>query len=365
MRAPTAMAAAGTVVLLASAAPAAADGPRIAPVHPSAPATTGPVSGPVRDRVIARRSPRARASAGVGSTHAYQTADGASVEVQLSQSFADTAENRGGAQSFVDFLGTRVHGSELGRLRMFVGTPAEVTNECGGDDGVQACYVGGERRMYVPSTDPGGTRSPFTREYVMTHEYGHHIAAYRRNDPFLAINWGPKYWASYKRICAGVFQGRYFPGNQAAHYLDDPGEGWADSYAHLHYPSLPFQFNPGFAPDAGAFAAIQRDVLTPWNGPVTRTVRRTLSARRPVTSTTSSLTLDGTIALALSGPRRANYDLQVVENGRVVGKTRTVGSRDRITGTVCRGNSGTANITFRVRRRSGSGPFSLRISTPG
>jgi hypothetical protein len=199
----------------------------------------------------------------------------------------------------------------------------------------------------------------------MTHEYGHHIAAYRRNDPFLAINWGPKYWASYKRICAGVFQGRYFPGNQAAHYLDDPGEGWADSYAHLHYPSLPFQFNPGFAPDAGAFAAIQRDVLTPWNGPVTRTVRRTLSARRPVTSTTSSLTLDGTVALALSGPRRANYDLQVVENGRVVGKTRTVGSRDRITGTVCRGNSGTANITFRVRRRSGSGPFSLRISTPG
>jgi hypothetical protein len=248
---------------------------------------------------------------------------------------------------------------------MFVGTPAEVTNECGGEDGVQACYVGGERRMYVPSTDPGGTRSPFTREYVMTHEYGHHIAAYRRNDPFLAINWGPKYWASYKRICAGVFQGRYFPGNQAAHYLDDPGEGWADSYAHLHYPSLPFQFNPGFAPDAGAFAAIQRDVLTPWNGPVTRTVRRTLSARRPVTSTTSSLTLDGTVALALSGPRRANYDLQVVENGRVVGKTRTVGSRDRITGTVCRGNSGTANITFRVRRRSGSGPFSLRISTPG
>jgi hypothetical protein len=359
------MAATGTVALLASAAPAAADAATIAPLDPSAPATTAPATSPVRDRVIARRSPRAHASVGVGSTHAYRTADGAVVEVQLSQSFADTEENRAGAQSFVDFLATRVHGSELGKLKMFVGTPAEVNAECGGDSGVQACYVGGERRMYVPSTDPGGGGSPYTREYVMTHEYGHHIAAYRRNDPFSAINWGPKYWASYELICAGVFGGRYFPGDQGAHYLDDPGEGWADSYAHLHFPAVPFQFNRGFAPDAGAFAAIRRDVLTPWNGPTTRTVSRTLSGRRRVTSITSRVALDGTVALALSGPRRANYDLQVVENGRVVDQTHAAGSRDRATGTVCRGNPGAASITFRVRRRSGSGPFSLRISTAG
>jgi hypothetical protein len=359
------MAAAGTVALAASAAPAAVDAATISPVNPSAPATTAPATAPLRDRVIARRSPRAHASVAVGSTHAYRTADGAVVEVQLSQSFADDETNRQAAQSFVDFLATRVHGSELGRLRMFIGTPAEVNTECGGDSGVQACYVGDERRMYVPSSDPGGGRSPFTREYVMTHEYGHHIAAYRRNDPFSAINWGPKYWSSYKLVCAGVFGGRYFPGNQGAHYLDDPGEGWADSYAHLHYPTAPFQFNRGFAPDAGAFAAIRRDVLTPWNGPTTRTVRRALSSRRRVTSITSRLTLDGTVALVLSGPRRANYDLQVVENGRVVDQTHAAGSRDRATGTVCRGSPGAASITFRVRRRSGSGPFSLRISSAG
>ena len=358
------MAAAGTVGLVASAAPAAARAATLSPVDPSAPATTRPATGAVRDRVIARRSPRARASVGVGSTHAYRTSDGAVVEVQLSQSFADTEQNRAGAQSFVDFLATRVHGAELGKLRMFVGTPAEVNAQCGGDQGVQACYVGGEQRMYVPSTDPSAG-SPFTREYVMTHEYGHHIAAYRRNDPFSAINWGPKYWASYKLVCAGVFERRYFPGDQGAHYLDDPGEGWADSYAHLHYPSAPFQFNRGFAPDAGAFAAIRRDVLTPWSGSTTRTIRRTLSSRRRVTSTTSTLRLDGTVALALSGPRRANYDLQVIENGRVVDQTKAAGSRDRVAGTVCRANSGAASISFRVRRRSGSGPFSLRISTPG
>jgi hypothetical protein len=361
----TRIAAAGTVALLASAGPAAAGGARIAPLNPSAPATTGPATGPLRDRVIARRSPRARAAVGVGSAHAYRTNDGATIEVQLSQSFADTAENRAEAQTFVDFLATRVHGSELGSLRMFIGTPAEVNNQCGGDSGVQACYVGGERRMYVPSTDPGGGGSPYTREYVVTHEYGHHIAAFRRNDPFSAINWGPKYWASYKRVCAGVFEGRYFPGDQGAHYLDDPGEGWADSYAHLHFPSVPFQFNRGFAPDAGAFAAIRRDVLSPWTRPATRTIRRTLSSRRRVTTTTSRLALDGTVALALSGPRRANYDLQVLENGHVVDQTHAGGSRDRVAGTVCRANAGAASITFRVRRRTGSGPFSLRISTPG
>src|SRR5204863_8914336 len=115
MRARTAMAAAGTVVLLASAAPAAAGAARVAPVNRGAPATTGAATGAVRDRVIARRSPRARAAVGVGATHAYRTADGVSIEVQLSQSFADTEENRAGAQSSRDLLATRLHGSAVGK----------------------------------------------------------------------------------------------------------------------------------------------------------------------------------------------------------------------------------------------------------
>jgi hypothetical protein len=364
MRGRALTAAAGAAVLLASALPAGAGAATIVPLDPRGPATIG-LAGRLHDRVIPARSARARASVAVGSTHAYRAFDGSSVEVALSQSFADTPENRAGAQSFVDFLATRLHGAELSRLRMFIGTSAEVNAACGGELGVQACYVGGERRMFVPGSDPGAGGSLYTREYVVTHEYGHHIAAFRRNDPFSALDWGPKYWASYELICAGVFQGIYFPGNQGSHYLDDPGEGWADSYAHLHYPSVPFQFNRGFAPDAGAFAAIQRDVLAPWNGPAARSIHRTLSGRRRVTSTTVRVALDGTVALALNGPRRSNYHIQVLDGGRVVDQTKAAGSRDRVAGTVCRGHPGRTAFTIRIRRRAGSGPFTLRISWPG
>ena len=76
-----------------------------------------------------------------GPVHDYRTADGMTIQVQLSQSFADTEANRAGAQSFVDFLATRLHSSELGRLRMFIGTLAEINEVCGGEQGVAACYV--------------------------------------------------------------------------------------------------------------------------------------------------------------------------------------------------------------------------------
>jgi hypothetical protein len=157
VRARLAIAAAAAAVLTAPGAAAPAAGAAtLAPVHPSATATTGSVglSGPLRDRVLAHRPARARGAVVSGATHDYRTADGLAIEVQLSGSFADTPANRDAAQTFVDFMATRLHGSELGRLRMFIGTPGEVNEDCGGQEGVAACYIGGERRITSPARTP-------------------------------------------------------------------------------------------------------------------------------------------------------------------------------------------------------------------
>ncbi len=336
----------------------------LAPLHPNAPATTEPTVFPLRDRVLRALPATARARAAATSERAYRAADGTTVNVQLSDSIGAAPDNQAAVQSYVDFLGSRLHGAELGRLHVFIGSPQEVNSQCGGTPGVLACYLAPARRMYVPSQDPTAGQTPFTREYVVTHELGHHIAISRRNDPFPALDFGPKYWSSYEHVCAGVVAGRYFPGNQGSHYLDDPGEGFADSYAHLHYPTVPWQFAPSLQPDAGAFAAIRQDVIAPWSGPKSRSVRRRLSGARRDTTIPVRYALDGTVSLKLAGPRNSNYDIQVLEGRRVATSSHARGSRDRLSGTVCRdGVSGSVNV--RVRRRSGSGPFTLRISVPG
>ena len=345
--------------------PATAGARTLAPLNPTAPATTGttPIF-PLRDRVLRTRPGGARARIASTPERAYRAADGTSVNVALSDSFGATPGNEAAAQTYVDFLGTRLHSGELSRLHVFIGSPQEINTICGGEAGVLACYIGFERRMFVPSQDPTGGRSPFTREYVVTHELGHHIASFRRNDPFPALDWGPKYWSSYKHVCAGVVDGKFFPGNQGSHYLDDPGEGFADSYAHLHYPTVPWQYSPGLAPDEGAFAAIRLDVLRPWNGPKTSNLRRRFSGRRRTITIPVRFSLDGTIVLKLAGPRNSNFDLEVLEGRRVVKRTSARGSQDRLSGTACRdGITGTVNV--RVRRRWGSGPFTLRVSVPG
>ncbi len=317
-----------------------------------------------RDRVF--KGPIARTSQlRSGPETGYRAQDGQVVLVRVSGSVPNGPAV---AQQLVDFLGTRLHGLELGRLRMFVGTPNEIQSACGGDMRVLACYAAGERRMYVPDRDPqAGNRAGFTRDYAITHEYGHHIAGYRSNSPWPALDWGPKYWSSYEHVCAGVEDRKLFPGNQGEHYLDDPGEGFADAYAHFHYPEVPWQYNDALRPDAGAFAALRRDVLDPWRGSRRKLLSGSLRAGRTARATTFRATLDGRVDLRLSGPRDANYDIAVYDGRRrLVDRTRARGSRDRLRTTVCRDpDSPSIRVLIRVIRRSGAGPFTLRALYPG
>ena len=50
------------------------------------------------------------------------------------------------------------------------------------------------------------------------------------------------------------------PGDEHQFYRSNPGEGWAETYAHLKYPDVQWDFNPLMAPDATAYAAARRDV---------------------------------------------------------------------------------------------------------
>jgi hypothetical protein len=307
--------------------------------------------------------------------------DGTQVQVETSPSYTDAAQAAQAAQNTVNFLASRVHGSELGKLRVYIGKPAEIHTQCGSEQAV-ACYYLPESRMYVPGeADPSAPGIPV--EYVITHEYGHHIAANRLNPlgPELATGisqsegaflLGPEYWSSYVHVCAGVSSGAFAPGDQDQGYLDNPGEGWADAYAHLPdngYADVKFQFNPAFKPTTEeAYAAIRRDVLQPWTGPTIQNFTGKLggTSRKAFTQ---DMAADGVVVAKLTGPSKANFDLQVLIDGKVVDKSRHSGSRERIGGRVCApegsGRTGAGPLTFRVVRKSGSGSFALKLSYPG
>jgi hypothetical protein len=288
-------------------------------------------------------------------TRSYLTADGHRVEVQVSSSYpADPAAD----QSLVDFLGSRLHGRELGALSVYVGAPPEIRRLCGGHSAVIACYSIYEARMYVPGESVQG----IPVDYPLTHEYGHHVANRRFNSPWDALDWGPKHWASALRVCTHVEAGRLFPGNQGAHYRDDPGEGFADGYAHLHFPELPWHFNKLMRPDASIFRAIRRDVLHPWTGPRSRTFHGRFGPERDTRTFSVPVRLDGSLRLRVDGPAGASYSVQAETAGFATGAALRSGRGFRTDW--CRRRP-VDRVKITVKRRTGTGPFALTVRWPG
>jgi hypothetical protein len=199
-------------------------------------------------------------------------------------------------------------------------------------------------------------------EYALTHEYGHHIALWRSNDPWDALDWGPKYWSSAIGVCRGVRRHQLFPGNQGAHYWDDPGEGFAEGYAHLHYPRVPWYYNQLLRPDARAYSAIRRDVLQPWTGPRQRTFRGRVNSAHPRRSFHVRMRLDGDLALRLAAPRGAVYSVQAEIPDFAAGRRLRNGGEFGVEW--CR-HKRVDRVKLTVTRRAGSGPFALRVSWPG
>ncbi|HSS03592.1 MAG TPA: hypothetical protein VLK89_00195 [Solirubrobacterales bacterium] len=294
----------------------------------------------------------------------YPIDDGSGETVAIDVTAAcQTACTAADPQSIANFLGTLIHGPEMELLTVQLDTPSQIEFDCG--YGAQACYYGGENKIVLSGSDaiaPDGA----SREFVLAHEYGHHVAQHRENTPPFpaAIDWGPPRWSSYEGVCQRSKTGALFPGNEGLHYFQDPGEAFAESFAHYRFPEADVQWRwlPALKPSKAAFEAIRMDTLHPWAGRSAFQLAGRLPTRGQGATVESFRTpLDGTVSLRPAGGPRydlsllnpAGHVLRTARHGRDVGR--------RLNYTVC----GQSRLRVAVRSsRRASGAFKLQVQRP-
>lgn len=266
-------------------------------------------------------------------------------------------------QLIANTLGTFAHGPEMELLEVQLDTPSQIEFDCG--YGAQACYYGAENKIVL-----GGDASPApdgaSREFVLAHEYGHHVARHRESPPPFppAIDWGTARWSSYQHVCQRSRAGTLFPGNEGLHYFRDPGEAFAESFAHLRYPEsgLAWRWLSALEPDAAALEAIREDTLDPWLGRTPLKLRGRVPSRRdrPVVRTFAT-PIDGTVSLRPGS--RSRFDLDLLNPlGRLLRSSRHgLGSGQRLNFTVC----GQTRLRVAIRSSAiSSRAFKLQIQRP-
>jgi hypothetical protein len=312
---------------------------------------------PIVDKEVAAPSVSAVAPAGYWGGQ-YQTAAGESVTIYASNSYpVDPAMG----QRWADFLASLVHGSEISTVTVLLATSVQIARVCGAD--AVACYSPQGAVLYTPGEDPG---TDLSAEAVITHEYGHHVAANRSDAPWSALDWGPKRWASAMQVCARTRSGELFPGAEdARHYTQNPGEGWAETYRVLNerkagLAEAPWQIvTQALYPTAAALTAAEQDVTTPWQTATTTTQTAVLSRTKKTRTFTFTTPLDGTLKLTLkhSAGMRLSVDLFASSTRTAHVVTAGVVARSF---TVC----GTRSYRVRVTELAGRGSVSLAVAKP-
>jgi hypothetical protein len=289
----------------------------------------------------------------------YRTATGESVTIYASNSYpVDPALG----QRWAEFLATLVHGPELSTVTVLLATPTQIARTCGRD--AVACYSAQGGLLYAPGEDPD---SDLSAEAVITHEYGHHVAANRSDAPWVALDSGPKRWASTMQVCARTRAGELFPGAEdASRYTLNPGEGWAETYRVLNErkagrAETPWQIvSQSLYPTSAALTAAEEDVTAPWQSGTTTTQRAALSRTRKTRTFTVPTQLDGSLKLTLrpSAGMRLSVDVfasPTTRSAHIVSArafTRTL--------TVC----GARSYRVRVTDLAGRGSVSLAVAKP-
>ena len=288
----------------------------------------------------------------------YTISTGEKVSVFASNSFAmDPALE----QRWADFLGSLVHGPEISNVTVLLSTLGQIVRACGLD--AVACYSPQGNLLYTPGDDPAANLSA---EAVITHEYGHHVAANRSDAPWSALAWGPKRWSSTIQVCARTRKKELYPGAEdPAHYAENPGEGWAETYRVLNERKAGIAETPwdivsqSLYPSDAALAAAEQDVVSPWaqEPATTQTVAFTRTARsRTVTVATP---LDGTFRVNVGPARGMRVSVDLFASSTRVAHVVTKSSVTRST-TIC----GARSYGIRLKALKGRGSVRLAYSKP-
>jgi hypothetical protein len=333
------------ILLLLAAAPAAASGPR-ALERPSR-SEISEATGAIRDAPL-----RAGADTPTGFWGGtYTTSTNEQVTIYASDAYAaDDAANR----RWAEFLASLIHGAEISRVTVYLAPPAQVAGMCGGAD-ILGCYA--RDRLVVPGEDT----VEVSAESVLAHEYGHAIAENRSNDPWPALAWGTKRWASYEQVCRRARARELFPGAEAPLlYLFNPGEAFAETYRLLNErragrPETPWRVvDPSLEPDARDLALVDQDVRQPWTANRQLTLNGRFGTRgRPVRSFAIATPLDGRLSATVSTSARVRIEVRA-------GKKTIARGTSNVATTVC----GPRRLTLRVTRLAGPGSFTVSVSLP-
>ena len=290
----------------------------------------------------------------------FTTAAGEHVKLFISRSYP---EDPALGQRWAEFIAGLLHGSELSLLTAYLDSPREVSGICG-QDGL-ACYSAADSTLVAPGQD----LEDVSMEALISHEYGHHVAAHRRNDPWRAVDWGTKRWATAEKVCARTRAKQLFPGSETGRtYTRNPGEGFAESYRVLNerragIPEAPWDIvSQILYPDNAALAALQQDVEAPWTAPTSSTLAGAFSSASKTHSFTIPTPLDGTLSVNVRAPTTGRLSLSLFTGGKRVATatTRRPSTSAAVKTTIC----GARSYVARVTRVTGSGRYSVGVSNP-
>jgi hypothetical protein len=352
-------------LLLLCAAAAAAVTATAASARPAAPRLESPrvaeialAGAPITDRTLSSSTASSLLVPGTYWGGTFTASTGERVTAYFSNRYP---QDPAAGQRWANFFASLVHGSELSSLTSYLAPLDEVQRACG--SGALACYNDRDNLLVAPGTDPAFDLSA---EAVATHEYGHHVAAHRLNDPWPAIAYGPKRWASYEQVCSLARAKKLFPGaEQSPLYELNPGEGWAETYRVLNERKAGLTEPPwdivdqSLYPDAGALSLAEQDVTSPWQKVTTTQRGGSVTRAKRVRNYSVATSLDGSLSVTLRTPARARLSLDLYG-----GSTRIGHAVGRGTVSISTDVCGARTLRIRVGRLSGAGAFHLAIAKP-